>query len=113
MKWEECQQRNVNSRREWGGTRCCAAAQVGLSELFEAEGFRCDSLLVHEKTVQNRALGLAMDRRWIQVRALPVPVCNLLRPLNFAGRLFGSPLSILLIARSVPRSVCGHSSDSR
>ena len=34
--------------------------------LFEAEGFRCDSLLVHEKTVQNRAQGISMERRWIQ-----------------------------------------------
>lgn len=40
--------------------------QAGLRELFEAEGYRCDSLLVHEKTVQNRAQGIAMERRWIQ-----------------------------------------------
>lgn len=41
-------------------------SQAGLRELFEAEGYRCDSLLVHEKTVQNRAQGIAMERRWIQ-----------------------------------------------
>lgn len=34
--------------------------------MFEAEGFRCDSLLMHEKTVQNRALEISMERRWIQ-----------------------------------------------
>ena len=46
------------------GTHTCA--QERLRALFEAEGFRCNSLTVRQKTVENRALDLRMPRRWIQ-----------------------------------------------
>lgn len=40
--------------------------QEGLRGLFEAAGFACESLHMVERTISNRARGLAMERRWIQ-----------------------------------------------
>jgi hypothetical protein len=41
--------------------------------LFAALGFRCDDVHVHQRTVVNRASGVSMERRWIQVQ---VPYCE-------------------------------------
>ena len=40
--------------------------QAALVELFAAEGFRCEDVRLQERRIQNRLLGLDMDRRWIQ-----------------------------------------------
>ncbi|KAK9828449.1 hypothetical protein WJX72_000046 [[Myrmecia] bisecta] len=48
------------------GTRAYYFAKDVLRELFEREGFRCDSLHRHERQIDNRKRNLSMDRRWIQ-----------------------------------------------
>ncbi|KAK9843966.1 hypothetical protein WJX81_000623 [Elliptochloris bilobata] len=48
------------------GTRAFYFTEAGLRELFEAEGFRCDDVRVRATRIENRARGLAMDRRWVQ-----------------------------------------------
>lgn len=37
--------------------------------LFERAGFKCRSLVTHERLMENRAQGLTMHRKWVQVKA--------------------------------------------
>ena len=41
-------------------------AQEGLRDVFLSAGMMCDSILVHEREVENHALQAKMQRRWIQ-----------------------------------------------
>jgi hypothetical protein len=51
-------------------THAAAAAAAVLQEvlaaLFASQGFVCESMLVHARTVENRKSGVKMPRRWIQ-----------------------------------------------
>jgi hypothetical protein len=40
--------------------------QEVLAALFASQGFVCESMLVHARTVENRKSGVKMPRRWIQ-----------------------------------------------
>jgi hypothetical protein len=40
--------------------------QEALAALFASQGFVCESMLVHARTVENRKSGVKMPRRWIQ-----------------------------------------------
>jgi hypothetical protein len=44
----------------------CWGVQEALVELFAAEGFTCEDVRLQERRIQNRLLGLDMDRRWLQ-----------------------------------------------
>lgn len=40
--------------------------QAELRQLFAAEGFRCDDIVTHQRTISNRARELTMERQWVQ-----------------------------------------------
>ncbi|MCO5586123.1 hypothetical protein L7F22_040063 [Adiantum nelumboides] len=48
------------------GTRAYYFTEAGLIDLFKAQGYICKKVRVFEKTVENRAREVTMDRRWIQ-----------------------------------------------
>eukprot|EP00250_Pteridium_aquilinum_P035714 c9855_g1_i1 orf=108-1802(+) len=48
------------------GTRAYYFTEPGLIDLFKAEGYSCVTVKIYEKTVENRAREITMDRRWIQ-----------------------------------------------
>ncbi|GAB4823086.1 hypothetical protein N2152v2_010132 [Parachlorella kessleri] len=55
-----------NFYARWDGTRAYYFTEVGLRELFASQGFRCESIVVHERVVENRKQQSRMERRYIQ-----------------------------------------------
>lgn len=48
------------------GTRTYFFSHAEVRQLFAAEGFRCDDIVTHQRTISNRARELTMERQWVQ-----------------------------------------------
>lgn len=47
-----------------------------MKTIFEAAGFVCEHVLVHERDIENKGQGITMNRRWIQAEFKYVSVEN-------------------------------------